>query len=464
MEWNRLSLMGDMSPEKKLEECSKALMDSQVRSIQISNQDFENEDETYKLFLELMTRNDRRWSNIKLSGNKPGPRFNSIIKAILGSNTRKLMLSEEPCEILSELGTSLGTNSSLLILGIKHMKLTEASMESLSRGLAQTTSLMEVSFDNSTFMDNSHVALASGLKTCQSIQHLSFKGCGLTDVQCEVLNKSLVRHESILELNFEGNSCVSKGANALALVMQSTNLLVLDLSAQNVSSTSWELSEFSKTLESSRVRYLQFSDNQIDELSMETLALGIKVNRSLRTLNLSWCEFPSTALFGIADSLTQNATISTLNLFNCGISDEGLIDFSTCLSQMKGLKKIDIGGEQDYTEKGINIFFERMANNLALEEVLLNAQNYNKNRIYLDLNRGGRRFFRSKDSAPLGVWPTLLERVQTMNLPKVCDPWAMNHFDASKIDTKSGDFDERESSRRASVLFHLLQNGLLPEL
>ena len=228
-----LSLTGDIPPERKLEQLSKAVLDPQVRSIDALDQDFENDDDaTFKHILELLSQKDRRWNSVKL--NRCKGRLSPLLNEVLSSNTRKLTLSDEPCEIMSPLGKGLERNSSLLILGLHHMKLTEASINDLCHGLQQNDTIMEISFDNSTFEDEAHVALASGLKACQSIQHLSFKNCGLTDAQCEAINESLASHESILELNFEGNSCLSAGMSALAGVLRQTNLLVLDLSAQKL--------------------------------------------------------------------------------------------------------------------------------------------------------------------------------------------------------------------------------------
>lgn len=461
-----VSLTGDMPLEIKLEQFSKAVLDPQVRSIDALDQDFESDDDsTFEHILELISQKDRRWNSVKL--NRCKGNLSSLLNEILSSNTRKLSLSEEPCETLSSLGKGLERNSSLLILGLHHMKLTEASIDEFFQGLQQNDTLMEISFDNSTFEDNAHVALASGLKACQSIQHLSFKNCGLTDAQCETINESLASHESILELNFEGNSCLSAGMSALALVLRQTNLLVLDLSAQKRNSTasSWDLTDFSKALENSKLRYFQMSDNQMDESSIRCLTSGIKVNKSIRTLNMAWCDLSGSAMEDIADSLCQNSTLSNLNLFNCEINDEGIVTFASRLSRMEGLKKLDLGGNQGYTQYGISVFFENMKHNSVLEETLLNVQSYNKNRFYFDLNRGGQRFFRSKDSAPIALWPNLLQRTQTVRLPKICDPWAMDYFEASPSDDlEPCEFDEREGSRRASVLFHLLRNGLLPEI
>jgi hypothetical protein len=454
---------GEASLETKQQQYEKAVSDPNVRSINIVGQHFGKDEATLKMILRLLSLKGRKWFSVKLCSSFGC--LDVLVEAIMKSSTSKFVLMDAPSTAISALGKGLLTNSSLLILEIKNIKLATDSIESLFMGL-KNSCVMEMSFDKSSFLDDSHVALSRGLKASHSIQHLSLKGCGLNDEQCAEINSALVAHKSLLELNLEGNSCIASGMDALSQVLEHTNLLVLDVSAQQYDGVQdLDLHKFSNALASSRIRYLQLSDNRITDDSMNALASGLRRNKSLRILNLAWCSLSSSAMSSVANALCHNLNLRNLNLFGCGIDDQGMTMFMSCLSGMRGLKKLDLGGQQEYTEKGIAELMHQMEENVDLEEVLLNSLTYDKNRFYFDANRGGRRFFRSKDTAPVGLWPFILNRVHAMDLPKTSDPWTTDISRKSMGSCKLGvGFDESEGVRRASVLFHLLRNGLLPEL
>eukprot|EP00980_Cylindrotheca_fusiformis_P017787 scaffold5605_cov128-Cylindrotheca_fusiformis.AAC.28 len=453
---------GEASLEMNQKQYEMALSDPTVRSIKVVGHNSDKDEATQDMLLRLLSLHDRKWISVKLCSCLGA--LDALVEAIMKSRTRKLVLVDVSPSAISALGNFLSTNPSLLILEMKKMQLTADSIHALFKGL-QHSSVMEMMFDQSSFLGDSHVALCQGLAASQEIQHLSLKGCGLNDEQCAEINGSLEGHESLLELNLEGNSCVSAGMDSLSRVLEKTDILVLDLSAQlydNVQSL--DLLKFSRALASSRLRYLQLSDNQITDDNMRALAGGLQRNKTLRILNLAWCNISASAMSSIATALCCNESIRNLNLFGCSIDDQAMSNFASCLLGMHGLKRMDLGGQQDYTEAGITELLLQMEHNVNLEEVLFNSLTSDTNRFYLDANRGGRKFLRSMDTAPTGLWPLILKRANTMSLPKCSDPWTTDLSRCSMPGTDLGTgFNESEDVRRASVLFHLLRNGLLPE-
>jgi Ran GTPase-activating protein (RanGAP) involved in mRNA processing and transport len=452
-----LCFTGEMALESKQQHYGKMLSDPSVMSINVLGQDFDKETETLEMLLHLLSIDGRRWNTVKLSSCRG--RVNILVEAILKSKARKLILMDEPLSLLPSLSKGLQTNSSLLILGLQSMNFTTDDIDTLCLGLHRNNNVMEILFDRSSFIDDgSHIALGRVLKECSSLQHLSFQDCCLNDDQCAIICDSLVGHGSIMELNLEGNSCTSAGMRALAAVLKHTNLLVLDLSAQTLQqSDSLDLTELSNALSSSRIRYLQLSDNRLDDYNILSLATGVKENNSLRILNMAWCSLSSNAIANLSDALCFNSTLSNLNLFGCGICDQGMTKLASSLSRMQGLKKLDLGGQQGYTENGITTFLMGMGENMNLEETLLNSVRLDRDRFFFDANRGGRRFLRSQHTSPVGLWPLIIKRVQDMDLPKSCDPWATDP-------SQHIGFDESEEVRRAAVLFYLLRNGVVSEL
>jgi hypothetical protein len=481
--------------------------------------DNDDDDVVTRTLSELVQFDNRNWNTIQLSSCRG--RMDLILEAVLASNVtvRRLVLSDAAPEggelerFWSVLRQGLQSNTSLLTLGLQDMKFHKSSqIDRLCRGLAHNTSVMELSFNQSTFLNGAHSSLAQGLQFTSCIQHLSFQNCRLTDEQCAAIITSLVGHTSLLELSLDGNQCHTQGMNALARMLPQSNVLVLDLSSQTIvgdqSSSSLDLTQFSKALPHSRISCLQLSDNRINDGNMRSLAQAIACGENhhqiaLQTLHLAWCQLSSVAMEELSKALAcqtntntnassskrRRNTIRRLILYECEIDDEGISNFSSRLSLMSGLKRLDLGGTQTFGKCGIERLMLGLETNMELEDVLLGGtflgdetnNDYATTMIgfYCDLNRAGRRFLRSKHTAPAALWPLILSQVQSMDLPSTCDDdpcWAvkvdvdpqgirsmedngLNNDSGGEESNNDGNLHRNGMIRRASVLFYLLRNG-----
>ncbi|CAJ1948273.1 unnamed protein product [Cylindrotheca closterium] len=456
-----VTIDGEASFADKKLQCQKAAEDLQIKYISIVGESFGNDDSgILKRILKLISMEGRKWNGIKLL-NCTGD-LGMVVDAVLKTKVRKLVIKDATSHVLSSLGKGLASNSSLLILELHDMTLNGSDIRSLFDSLSKSP-IMELHLDNSTFVGDAHIAFGDGLRVAESMQSLSLKGCGLRDEQCEVINNSLVDHKSLLELNFEGNSCINEGMNALSRVMKTTNLLVLDMGAQQFSdSQTIQLKAFADALEVAPIRYVQLSDNRIDETNMSELFRGVGTTSSIEILNVSWCSVSTKSLGALANALGQTSSIRSVNLFGCGIDDNGVKQMAKSLHAWK-IKKLDLGGRQSYTEEGISELMSQLQDNMYLEEILLNTTTCITNRFFLDVNRGGRKFVLYKDQAPVGLWPNLLHRAQKVPLPRTSDLWLSNLTAETEKKTTSKEL-ESDESRRASVLFHLLRDGLIPSI
>ncbi|KAL3943235.1 MAG: hypothetical protein SGBAC_002680, partial [Bacillariaceae sp.] len=440
---------GEASIEEKKQKCQEAAENRNIKYLSVVGESFSKDGSSsiLKRMLKLISMEGRKWNGIKLQ-NCTGD-IGVVVEAVLKTKARKLMLTAAPFDVLSSLGKGLTSNSSLLILELHEMTFDDDGIRSLFNGLSKS-SIMELSLDNSSFVGDAHMAFGEGLRTTLSLQSLSLKGCDLQDEQCKVINNSLVEHPSLLELNFEGNSCIDEGINALSRVMKTTNLLVLDLGAQQISeSKTIQLKVFAKALETSHIRYVQFSDNRIDEVNMTKLFRALGKNSSVEILNVSWCSVSTDSVAALAKALSQNSSLKSVNLFGCGVDDEGLKQLAKSLVTWN-IKRLDLGGRQSYTEEGISEIMSLLENNVYLEEILLNTTTCTTNRFFLDVNRGGRKFLLSKDRAPVGLWPHLLHRAQKVPLPRTSDLWLSSLALGNEKNEPSKEV-ESDESRRASV-------------
>ena len=448
----------------------------------------------------------------------------------------------------SVISQRLPSNTSLSTLGFHNIVLSQTDMQLLSEGLKHNNSVMDLNFHNSRFLPHAVTELARGFAAAgrrhsTSLDHLSFEHCHLSDSAITEILHGLAhgKFHSLLELSLDGNRCGPSSFAALAkfLGSEKNRLLVLDLASQeatyppsadelidetdtsSVSSLPLSLElpdEFCCALSTNtRLTCLHLSDNAWSVTSMTSLAGALRRNAALRRLHLAWCDLSSDlAISALAGALTENVTLAMLVLYETKISTLGLKALAAKLPAMKGLKSLDLGGSQQFDNQlgatnllaglgeGGNVELEQ----LSLPRSVVKAASgvARKLTFYTDVNRAGRRFLKcdyENRKNLTAIWPLILERAQTMELPVMYDPWWLdsdnhqNSISNDEGDTHEGraqtnedgifarqprhcviesdgcesDFgsdiesvsesSRKEAARRASVMFYILRNGTL---
>lgn len=518
----------------------------------------------------LLYVSGRKWNTVKLLSCRG--RTDLLVESLLEQAHIARLVVSPPNEIQQHLlfpaiGRGLGrkqAKASLQALCLHDMSnLTEDNMLHLVKGLRGAAGkdghLGELSFNQSTFTQGAVDVLALELRSFSTLQHLSLQNSKLTDEQCESIVLAISRKTNciyntevaaespritrrvrellktlptvtdvpsipsgIMELCLDGNQCHRRGTNALARLVSAkhNNLLVLDVASQKFDGPqqTMDLTEFATALANPNCRIcgLQLSDNRITEDSLIALSAALASNTSVKILHMAWCPFTPAACKVVGESLRSNKTMSKFVLYECKMTDACLSNLSQGLCDNTSLKRIDLGGKQSFTAKGLESFERALQLNETIEYVSIRdphqrgvatastvqeatsaGQSVLAIEFQCDLNRGGKRFLRTsmaekasvesqaqekpstvdqntnckdnsttlKPPATPALWPFVLERARSMELPSMRDPFGGSMPQESLlsayrrrmscIKNKSED-DER---RKASVLFHLLRNG-----
>ena len=454
------------------------MADPELKAIHVKDEEFTyggDDGEVLQCMIDLVRKN-RDWKTIKLENCKG--RIDFLLEAAMASNVRRLIITspeEDPFIYFPALANGLTKSTcKLLTLCLHNIPFTDENMALLCQGLDTNTSVMELSFQQSTFsLDGihrgAHARLSQSLPNMKSLHQLSFQNCNLTDVQSASIVSSLIGLPSFIELSLDGNQCQTIAMNALAKLLSHPNssLLVLDLSSQKLPGhgESLDLFEFSRSLSRSRLSCLQLSDNPISFKDLAWLAIGLQKSKSLKMLHLAWCKLgKDTVMEAFGKALSINDTLNSLVLYECEIDDEGIAKFATYLPKMNGLRRLDLGGQQKFSDSQIeNSMAPELSRNLEMEEVVLRkCGSTNILAYYCDLNRAGRRFFRFSENTPVGLWPLILGRITTMKMPLMYDPWLIAEKEEIESPPLPDEDHEREQTmRRASALFHLVRNSPL---
>eukprot|EP00536_Pseudo-nitzschia_multiseries_P015279 jgi/Psemu1/41855/gm1.41855_g len=338
---------------------------------------------------------------------------------------------------LEELNLNIGSNRGFFTL-------TSDAARSLEQGMSGNTSLSKLHIKNCRFAESSALRiLAEGLRRMKgSLRDVRLAFCyepngqPLEDRNIACLIRALEDSCTLKRLDVSGNKCLDSGMQALASLVDKTQVKAMDVSSQQM-----DRSESMQTF--SLVGALGRS------LTLESL--------SLRSNNLS-SDYDMACL---AAALTHNTSIKHIDLSYNDISDSATNILSSKIPSMKVLKHLQMEGNPAGAlgDDVSGNLVRAMKENMILTTVACDPElaDYKTIRYYADLNWGGRGFLVQDStrknnitshstvgknsckggnvSIPSSLWPVILSRIGRLsksqerraNDRKVTYPRVYNH-------------------------------------
>ncbi|XP_036420114.1 NACHT, LRR and PYD domains-containing protein 12-like [Colossoma macropomum] len=175
----------------------------------------------------------------------------------------------------------------------------------------ETSSLKELDISNNDLQDSGVEVLSAGLKSshCQlEILRLAF--CNLGKKACENLELVLTLETSSLkELDISNNDLQDSGVEVLSAGLKSSHcqLEILRLAFCNLGKKACENLELVLTLETSSLKELDISNNDLQDSGVEVLSAGLKSSHcQLEILRLSGCMITEKGCSSLALALNSN--------------------------------------------------------------------------------------------------------------------------------------------------------------
>jgi Ran GTPase-activating protein (RanGAP) involved in mRNA processing and transport len=294
---------------------------------------------------------------------------------------------------------------------------------SLEEGLSRTQSLKELEI-HQVLLHPLVEYLTRGLQQNVYLERLDLSCCKLPDENlAELVRAAFENNPYLTTLNIAGNECGPLGLLALGTIVQcaDSNLKTLNLSRQGFSSIAANATE----------------TEQQGFHNIGVFAEALAVNSTLIRCDLSRNELTNDDAAVLGRALAQNRTLYELNLSFNKIGDEGMQQFSFYVPSMC-VRRLSIK-PNPLGNVGAQYLLDAMKENVHIEfldSLLgLDLDCTRQLRLYAHLNRGGRRILQA-ENVVLGLWPILLDRATTI-------PY----------------YSDQDAHVRATVLFHLLQNG-----
>jgi Ran GTPase-activating protein (RanGAP) involved in mRNA processing and transport len=230
--------------------------------------------------------------------------------------------------------------------------------------------------------------LAVGLSSKTSVVeklYLPFNNLG--PKEAGIFASVLVANQNLKSLVLHHNNIGDAGALGLALTLRQNNTLEL----------------------------LHLLSNGIHSKGASALADALVENNALKDLNLRDNSIGDDGATSIAKMLTRNETIE--NVCIGGFRRKGLMAFATRLSNMNGLKTLEVVS-RCYSSKIGNSFVLALEQNTTLEKFNYHTMLSDSEQVMpqverlLALNRGGRRLLSATGESvpPLNYWPRILAK------------------------------------------------------
>ncbi|XDV23329.1 hypothetical protein PO909_027943 [Leuciscus waleckii] len=235
----------------------------------------------------------------------------------------------------------------LSILMLRDCGLTEESCSALATVLRSNSSLKELDMSNNNLRDSGVKKLQIALENTNcTLEKLRLSNCSITEEGYKVLASALRSNPShLIELDLTGNDPGQSGVKELDDLLQDRNC---------------------------QLKTLRFLGPDADEACQYVRGIVGKNPLLMRKLNLSEHELGDTRVNQIAALLLdKHCKLNTLQLRNCGLTEESCSALATVLRSNSSLKELDTSNN-NLQDSGVEELQKGLENtNCTLEKLIL---------------------------------------------------------------------------------------------
>ncbi|XP_074541979.1 NACHT, LRR and PYD domains-containing protein 3-like [Halichoeres trimaculatus] len=192
---------------------------------------------------------------------------------------------------------------------------------------SRSSSLRELDLSNNILHNSGLKLLCAGLGNSHcKVETLRFTGCNLSKRSCEYLS-SVLQSQRLIELDLSNNNnLLDSGVELLCVGLQSSlcKLETLRLTGCNLSKKSCETLSSVLSIQSSCLRKLDLSNNNLLDSGVKLLCAGLKCQYcELKTLRLTGCHLSRSSCEYLS-SVLQSSSLTELDLSNNNLLDVGV--------------------------------------------------------------------------------------------------------------------------------------------
>ena len=241
----------------------------------------------------------------------------------------KFLLSLDPIQDDSTIAstgfdtTFLSHGGSLQILALNDNKLQGAGATMVITALQHIFSLSELYLSNNDITETAARSIAEFLSQNINLQVLDLNRNNLRAAGIIMIAKCLQKFSTLQKLCLGYNNCTAEAADDIAaILLQNANLVVLDLSGNDL-----QLAGFKKVARalrccSSSLTELYISSNNFTEEAADDIAAVVLCNANLRVLELNNNDLRDAGIIKVAKALQHIQSLTTLCVQYNSVSEE----------------------------------------------------------------------------------------------------------------------------------------------
>ena len=297
---------------------------------------------------------------------------------------------------LQSLAEALITNTSLFELNLSEclLEITDENGPIVTEMLQRNTTLRNLILFDANISEGGVVYIAQGLEENSALEYLVIEG--LNEVDGETLASTIATNTSLPldELHLRGYDMITEDNIQvfIDLLQQNTSIETLNFSftdmsvpflaealQNNTTLKELELCHCELTLDMVKdvsrmltvncsLTSLNISENPIGDNGVTHLVEALKQNKTLEELGISDCGITDAGVAALAEALRQKITLERLYINRCGTTDAGVAPLAEALKQNKTLERLDISG-CGITDAGVAPLAEALKQNKTLESL-----------------------------------------------------------------------------------------------
>ena len=195
------------------------------------------------------------------------------------------------------------------------------------------------------------------------------KKLGVASIMEGLLQNSTIQHLSIDGSHFSEENCMSL---ASLLQQPKCQFKQLDISQCNISGEG-AVQLAAALTNNHTLTYLELSDNPIGDIGAAAFGGMVRNNTALTTLHLNRCGITSEGCVQLAAGLTENGTLGSLRMSRNHVGMEGAKALSKVIEKNKTLRWLSLW-DDDSLGEGVDSLLGSVLNNTTLQELYLPKQ------------------------------------------------------------------------------------------
>ncbi|KAG0351690.1 hypothetical protein BG005_008821 [Podila minutissima] len=277
-------------------------------------------------------------------------------------------------------------NEALKTLDLSGNHITAVGAEYLAEALIQNRGITRLCIQSNSIRKAGSPHIARILAKNRIIRHLNIGSNSLGSEGVTLIAEAVRFNRTLNSLSLDMNEMGPKGASALAAALVSNRHLThLYIPHNNIGDKG--LADLCTSLQ--RNKFLISLDMELNhigqgqsDVGMKALGEVLKVNSTLRELNLSFNLFSSPAVVALASGMAGNATLESVILTHCSLSTESAIALSKVLSSATGLQNLGLTNNPDIGVDGYWALASNLVRNRSLKGIQLDYNSEDRQALY----------------------------------------------------------------------------------